>query len=323
MRRVLHAAASLLMAALTVGCAHAERFEFVAMGDMPYGPREKAWPPYENLIGQINRQKPAFSFHVGDFKSGGSPCTDEEFEAQRGFFNRFDSALVYTPGDNEWTDCHRAAQSFEPTERLAKLREMFFAQPKSLGRQPIAVERQSDAMPGFASYRENLRFERAGILFVTLHIVGSNNNFETRDVKAMVEFKERDAANIAWITAAFERAAAINARALVFALQGDPFESTSKWTDFPTHSGFGPSIGDTLLPRAESWGKPVLFIHGDSHKFVVDRPFKNRNDKPIPNVLRLEVFGAPDVHAVRVTVDTDNPDLFSFSPLFNPMSPKP
>src|SRR6266446_1869143 len=164
-------------------CAHAEKFDFVAVGDMPYGPREKAWPPYEHLISQINRQKPAFTFHVGDFKSGGSPCTDEEFEAQLGFFSRFDSALVYTPGDNEWTDCHRAAQSFEPRERLAKLRQMFYAQPMSLGKQPFAVLRQSDAMQGFETYRENLRFERAGILFVTLHIVGSNNNFETRDIK--------------------------------------------------------------------------------------------------------------------------------------------
>lgn len=321
--RALLRAAAVIAATLTLGaCAHAEKFEFAAIGDMPYGPREKAYPPYENLISLINQRKPAFTIHVGDIKSGGMPCTDEEFERQLGFFNRFESALVYTPGDNEWTDCHYPQPAFEPIERLAKLRQMFFATSNTLGQHPFAVQRQSDT-PGFETYRENVRFERAGILFVTLHVVGSNNNFEIRDLKAVAEFKARDAANIAWIRAAFERAKAMDARALVVALQADPFEAKSKWTDFPTNSGFTASIGETLLPLAEAWGKPVLFIHGDSHRFVVDRPFKNEHDKPIPNIVRLEVFGAPDVHAVRVTVDTADPDLFSFAPLFNPMSPKP
>jgi len=293
--------------------AHAgERFEFVAIGDMPYGHKDKSYPPYEHLIGQINALHPAFTVHVGDFKSGASPCTDAEFEAQLGFFNRFDPALVYTPGDNEWTDCHRLlAGGFDPQERLARLRQMFFAEPRSLGRRPFPLERQSPAYP------ENLRFERAGILFVTLHIVGSNNNFETRDLKAVEEFKARDAANIAWIRAAFERAQAMKARAVVFALQADPFETRMPWSDFPPHSGFTASIGETLLPLAQAWAKPVLFIHGDSHRFVVDRPFKSAKGEPVQNLVRLEVFGAPDVHAVRVKVDTDDPGLFSFSPLLN------
>lgn len=316
----------LLCAALVLACAAGqcgERFEFVALGDMPYGPRERANPPYENLIGLINRAQPAFSIHIGDFKSGSSPCSDEEFEFQRGLFNRFDSALVYTPGDNEWTDCHRPqAGGFDPLERLARLREMFFTDPSSLGRAPLRVERQSDAMPEFALYRENLRFARGGVLFVTLHIVGSNNNFEARDMKAVEEFKARDAANIAWIRSAFALARTTNAKALVFAMQADVFETKMPWGDFPPHSGFAASVGETLLPLAEAWGQPVLLIHGDSHRFVVDRPFKNAQDKPIQNVIRLEVFGAPDVHAVRVTVDPDDTGVFGFTPLFNPMSPQ-
>jgi hypothetical protein len=157
---------------------------------------------------------------------------------------------------------------------------------------------------------------------VTLHIVGSNNNFEARDMKAVEEFKARDAANTAWIRAAFERAGAMPARAVVFMLQADPFETRMPWGDFPPHSGFAASIGETLLPLAQAWGKPVLFIHGDSHRFVVDRPFRNAEGKPIHNVIRLEVFGAPDMHAVRVGVDTEAADPFSFIPLTNPLSPR-
>ena len=38
--------------------------------------------------------------------------------------------VVLTPGDNEWTDCHRvAAGEYQPLERLAKLREVFYPVP--------------------------------------------------------------------------------------------------------------------------------------------------------------------------------------------------
>ena len=50
---------------------------------------------------------------------------------------------------------------------------------------PITLERQSDLMPEFKLYTENARFEKNGVLFVTAHIVGSNNNFEPRDPKAI------------------------------------------------------------------------------------------------------------------------------------------
>ncbi|NBS97939.1 MAG: hypothetical protein EBT08_17615, partial [Betaproteobacteria bacterium] len=45
-------------------------FHFVALGDLPYGPAMLSHPAYERLIAQINRLKPAFSVHIGDFKSG-------------------------------------------------------------------------------------------------------------------------------------------------------------------------------------------------------------------------------------------------------------
>jgi hypothetical protein len=311
-------AAALL--AVCAATAQAERFDFVALGDMPYGPRELAGPPYEALIDRINTLQPAFSIHVGDFKSGASPCSDEEFEAQLGHFNRFEAALVYTPGDNDWTDCHRfLAGRYDPVERLARLRRMFFAEPRSLGTRPLVLQRQSDLMPAFAPYRENLRFSRAGVLFVTLHIVGSNNNLDARDPAKLREFKARDAANIAWIRAAFDEARATNARALVFAMQADPFDRRRPRDDFPPHSGFATSIGKTLLPLAEAWGQPVLLIHGDSHRFKFDRPFRNAAGQTMVKLQRLEVFGAPDVHAVKVEVDTDAAEPFSVAPVYNPL----
>jgi hypothetical protein len=209
--------------------------------------------------------------------------------------------VIYTPGDNEWTDCHRASNgSYDPLDRLAFLRTLYFPAGWSLGRERLAVH--SQAREGHDKFVENLRWQHQGVLFVTVHVVGSNNNFEVRDAGAVTEFLERDRANVAWIKAAFTQAQQSRAQALVIAMHGDPLESKSVWEDFPPHSGFRTSIGQTLLPLAAAAGIPVLLIHGDSHLFRFDQPF-SLNRSPIPNLSRLIVPGANDVRAVRVGVE--------------------
>ena len=277
-------------------------FSFVALGDLPYGAPEKAYGPYRALIERINQVGPDFSIHVGDFKAGATLCSDAEFANQREHFQRFKGAVVYTPGDNEWTDCHRANNgAYDPLERLAALRQGFFKPNQSLGAQPMRVQSQAQRMPAFATYVENLRWQHHGVQFNTVHIVGSNNNLEARDPAATREFHERDAANVAWIQSAFADAAAQNASLIVFAFQADVFEAKNMWEDFPGWSGFRKSVGDTLLPLAQRWGKPVLIIHGDSHRFKLDQPF-TLNRQPLTNVTRLIVPGESDVRAVKVTV---------------------
>ena len=94
------AAASLL----PVTPAAAERFSFAAMGDTPYvlpGDFER----FDRLIERINAARPAFTIHVGDIKPGNSRCSDEHFAQISDMFATFNAPLIYTPGDNEWTDC--------------------------------------------------------------------------------------------------------------------------------------------------------------------------------------------------------------------------
>jgi hypothetical protein len=296
--------------------AHAQQaFTFVALGDLPYGSPHRAYGPYRSLIERINQEAPAFSVHVGDFKSGSTLCSDEEFANQLEHFQRFKGAVVYTPGDNEWTDCHRSNNgAFDPLERLAVLRQRFFTAGSSLGAKPMPVQNQSVDAPAFSRYVENLRWLHQGVMFATLHIVGSNNNLESRDIAANREFFERDAANVAWIQATFEQARLQQASAVVFAFQADVLENKTLWEDFPGWSGFRTSIGQTLLPLASSWGKPVLLVHGDSHQFRLDQPFQ-LDKKPLKNVTRLIVPGASDVRAVKVTVKDASFAFEMLSPL--------
>ena len=82
------------------------------------------------------------------------------------------------------------------------------------------------------------------------------------------------------------------------------------WEDFPSWSGFRNSIGQTLLPLAKDWAKPVLLINGDGHQYHFDQPYKLKG-AVLSNVTRLEVPGASDVRAVKVTIDLDKEKVFS------------
>ena len=311
---------AILACAAVQGAWAQAAFSFVALGDLPYGQAAQGYAPYKALIRAINQERPRFSIHVGDFKSGSTLCSDEESKVQLAHFNLFDSALVYTPGDNEWTDCHRANNgSHDPLERLQALRSVFYPSGLSLGKSPLAVQNQSASMPPFASFVENQRWQYQDVVFATVHIVGSNNNFEARDPRAVTEFFEREKANIAWISEAFAAARQTQAKALVFAMQADVFEGKNLWEDFPTHSGFRKTIGETLLPMVAQANIPVLLIHGDTHVFRFDQPFV-LNKKPLPQLTRLEVPGAADVRAVQVTVDTRQSNPFAVR-LIEPAKP--
>lgn len=280
-------------------------FSFVALGDLPYGAAGVVHAPYLALIDRINASQPEFSIHVGDFKSGSTPCSDEEFSRQLDNFQRFAAALIYTPGDNEWTDCHRPSNgAYDPLERLQTLRRRFFTAGRSLGAKPLSLHNQSVLMPAFGAFIENQRWQHAGVTFATVHIVGSNNNRDPRDARAMAEHEAREAANAAWIASAFETARRAQSAAVVFAFQADVFESARPWDDFPPDSGFIRSVAQTLLPLAKDWDRPVLVIHGDTHRFRVDRPFSLAG-RPLPMITRLIVPGAGDVRAVRVSVRGD------------------
>ncbi len=298
---------------LSVGAAPAwaESFAFVALGDLPYGFDATAGARYRALIQTINATNPVFSVHVGDFKAGYTACSDEEYALQKKHFDQFEQALIYTPGDNDWTDCHRVSNGgYDPVERLNKLREVFYDPVRSLGQRPIRVESQPQVMPKFKTYVENQRWQVSRTLFVTLHIVGSNNNYDRRSDKAVKEYRARDLANIAWIQEAFRYAREFKIEAIVFAYQANTFMAASLYETYPPESGFRNTVARTLLPLARDFKKPVLIIHGDSHGFKFNQPFF-LDQKRVPNVFRLEVPGDFSTEAVRVEVTEGRADPFT------------
>ena len=136
-------------------------YEFGLIGDLPYD--EEQEEEFDNLIDEVNEEAADIEFvvHDGDIKGGSTECTDENLQENLDRFDRFETPLVYTPGDNEWTDCHRTGS--DPLERLERVREVFFSDPYySLGQRVLAVEPQVDE-----GYPENARWRFGRVTYAT------------------------------------------------------------------------------------------------------------------------------------------------------------
>ena len=308
----------LLLAALlaTSATAAAEPFSFVALGDTTYAiPADD--PLYAQLIGAINAVRPAFSIHVGDTKGYGD-CGRAFQESQRDFFARFAGPVFYAPGNNEWADCWKANRgSADPTAILALMREVFWSRPESLGSVRMPLVRESDELPDYAEFAENARWAYGGATFATLNLAGTHNNQELRAEKYWREFVRREQANLAWVKATFAAARRANHRAVVLAFHSNPFDKALRYDGGPFEA-----VVKAIESESDAFDGQVLVIHGHYHEFTIDRPLTQLDlDKPgvsHPNVTRLQVYGWPDMKAVRVSVDTSKPWVFGFEPVYAP-----
>lgn len=314
-------AAALALAAAACGCAlpppGPEGFRFGVMGDTPYNAREER--EFVAMIARMDAEPIAFAIHVGDIKAGReAPCTDAVYLERKREFDRSAHPVILTPGDNDWTDCRRESNgAMDPIERLARLREVFFADAFALGRERLATRAQSECIApvlpqcGCAAHPENRLWIRSGVVFATLNVPGSENNvgYDTRDDD---EAACRGEANRQWLAEAEREARAPGARALVIALQADPW-ATKK----PVYLSLLGQVADA----ARRIAKPVLFVHGDTHTYRVDQPFTDARGAPIPNLTRLETYGSPFVGWVEVTVDPSGPEFFRFEPHLQALVP--
>lgn len=287
-------------------------FSFMAIGCMPYARLPGSMDAYGRVLNEIQRHHPVFTVHLGDIMGGEEICTDALLEKRLREFDSISPALIFTPGDNEWTDVHRTGK-FQPLERLQRIREMFFPNEFSRGRRPLALvtQRRSAA---FGKFVENARWTHGGILFATVHVVGSGNNYQPMVPGAVEEWRERDEANAVWLRESFLEAKSIHAAGIAIFCQANPI---------PDHPGFVRFI-DTLAAESAAFGKPVLLVHADEHRYRLEPGYRpKKSAPPVANLTRVETFGASDFHAVFVTVDPTSEAVFLPGPLIVPGNPLP
>lgn len=306
--------AALTIAALLTLPAHAETLSFGLFGDMPYNPWQRDNLP--ELIAEMDSENLAFVVHDGDIKNGSSVCSDEVLKGIQAVFQKSATPLVYVPGDNEWTDCHRKSNGgYDPLERLEKLREWFFAGDVALGRRPLKLLRQSRD-PAFAKYRENVRWEAGGVLFVGLNVPGSDNNFDgtRRGSVPVAEFIERGAANKAWLAQAFALARGRKLAGVLIVIQGNPgFHAANAGNPSPGYRDFLTQLRE----ETQAFAGQVVLVHGDTHQHRIDQPMEDPDTKEtVKNFTRVETIGSPFFGWVRGTVDAADPQVFKFTPRY-------
>ncbi|KLL10726.1 MULTISPECIES: metallophosphoesterase [Protofrankia] len=278
---------------------------FALLGDTPYGDAQRAVLPH--LVDTVNADADVrFVLHAGDVKNGSSTCDDARFADLVQLFGTFDDPFVLTPGDNEWTDCHRtAAGGYLPTERLDAVRRVFFPEPgRTLGRHQLRVATQASDQR-HREYRENVLFTRNRIVFATVHVVGSENDLAPwsqlpggdRPDLRLAEFEARRAAALDWIDTAFATAERTHAPGVLLLMQAEPTE-TPGFTE----------IRRRIAERSRGYGKPVLLVHGDEHIYEVEPTYAG-----VPNLTRLETFGDTATQWLRVTANPRTPGVFSWT----------
>jgi len=280
-------------------------YQVAVLGDTPYGASQRLQFPA--LVDDINADRSVeLVLHAGDVKDGSSTCDDARFADLAALYDTFRDPFVLTPGDNEWTDCHRtAAGQYVPTERLEAVRRTFFPVPgRTAGGRPMRVRTQADD-PRHAAYVENVAFQRHDVVFATVHVVGSENDLKPwselpgGDLPAerLAEYEARLAADLAWIDRAFDRAERTHAKGVLLMMQAEPLATP----------GFQ-AVRDRILAWSADFGKPVLLVHGDEHAYEVEPAYGG-----VANLTRLETFGDTATSWLRLTVDPKTPAVFSWT----------
>lgn len=314
------------------------------IGDWPYN--KLLLDNAHLLIDSVNAD-PAVSrlVHVGDIHAGSMPCTSADILPpiplsnpgynQKIFyqFQQFDKPVVYTPGDNEWTDCQKSKQfkSGDPLKELASVRGLFFAKPGfTLGKEAQVVSQARAFDPSFpsdAQFVENAMWQQGKVVFATLNVPGSNNDtlpwagtFANQAAQDQ-EVAERTAADLRWLEATFKKAKKDHARAVVIAIQADMWDPAAITATTNELSAYTPIV-QKLADLTDDFRGQVLLLNGDSHVYGSDRPLADpssatgviHHTQAVPNLTRITVQGSTTAPSewLRLTIDPRKPQPFQW-----------
>ncbi len=310
--------------------------------------------------------------HLGDIHAGSQYCTQAYDRQIADLWAGFAAPMVYTPGDNEWTDCHKKKEGGgtynaatgqidyvkdsagnlvdyaggNPVDNLALVRSIFF--PKAggtlgSGRLKVLSQAQVDnkAHPTDSQYVENVMWQRAGVLIVSVNVPGGSNNdadpwygAPTASPQQTTEAANRTGAAVRWLDRAFAKARKMHARSVTVMTQADMWDLDGK--DASHLANYEPIVS-SLATHTKGFGKPVLLLNGDSHVYRSDNPLQQAssctgdegvcsyddwNSHPsydVPNFHRIVVHGSTiPLEYLRLTANAKNKPTSATS--FGPFS---
>jgi hypothetical protein len=172
--------------------------------------------------------------------------------------------VVVALAASDWTDCKNSAGRSNAIERLARLRELFYAEPHSLGAKTIELTRQS-LSPRFRGYAENSHWVVGKVLYATINLPANNNHYLPAAGRNS-EYEDRLVANRFWLNRLFAIAKSDKVDAIVLFSEGDlkPFSEPTGLRALlrraaPGHDGFA-EPRRLVLSLAQKFKGKVLLI---------------------------------------------------------------
>lgn len=309
-------------------------------GDAPYGTtptdtsETDATPAFIDFVNADHDV--SLVVHVGDIHSGKQYCTEAYDQQVFDLWTAFEHPVVYTPGDNEWTDCHKVAEGGgaynkttkqidyvldtqgnpvdyakgDPIANLALIRSIFFPRAGYTLGDPKRVLSQAQAFdpahPSDANFIENVMWEEDQTLFVTINLPGGSNNDQdiwygapTASAAQTAEATDRTGADLRWLDAAFARAELDHVGGVVVVAQADMWDPEKGAAH---QSGYEPFVSN-IASHTLHFGKPVLMLNGDSHVYQTGNPLAKPTDPsdPMNAVYAMHPgYNVPNFHRIVV-----------------------
>mgnify|MGYP003653232698 CR=1 FL=1 len=257
---------------------------FALLGDNPYS--EQAEAAFSSALAHAGKDS-AFIIHVGDIKGGVESCSDDLLERRIALLEASPRPLMLTPGDNEWTDCSRLlAGAFDSLERLQWLRQRIYAQARPLGN---AQQRQVARI----GLPEHQRWRAGPARFVTLNVPGSHLGFDSGIAADMIQAHARAASR--WLEQSAALATREGSPVLVIVLHAEFVPSWLGPDDFISAEAQSAHpyawFRQALYRTVTQFDGAVLLLHGDTHRFATDRPWRKLADEPA--LAALPTYGLP------------------------------
>ena len=248
----------------------------IILADTPYSDKEKQMlqGPKGSLYQLINTENPSIVMHLGDFKSGKESCTNELLNEHKLLLDQvYPGKIIFTPGDNDWTDCDRSSltHSFDELERLSYLTKLIFQTPPLLSRNLTTIKTQDSQI-------ENKLWVNERLAISTLHIAGTSNGrvhiAKSNVKKAIEKANKRDSNNLAWLKKIEDDAK--NFDALIIGFQADIYQSKIINSEACTAQSSKTCDAFAIYRKAfeqlaKRINKPVLISHGDTGEFCYEK----------------------------------------------------
>lgn len=241
---------------------------FFAMGDVPYSPAENQLLPKQIAELPLDAE---FVIHVGDIKSGATVCDEAVFKRVSGMLAKSKAPLFIIPGDNEWNDCKSPDEAW-------KFWQTYFNRFDRRWPHRIPIFRQLER-------EENFSFMKGRVLFLGINLVGGR-------VHDADEWKTRMAQDVEWLQRNLDQFGKSASSVVVFG-HANPGKKHKPFID-------------EFVELSRGFKKPVLYLHGDGHKWIHDRPFAAKN------ILRVQVDQGGIAPPLKVTITNDPTEPFVF-----------